>query len=178
MRFLRGMPVLLLAFVLLLPGCGGSKGGESTDAQAKQQPSEEQASTQPQPLTGTLTKAQFLKKANAICVKGTAAMGKGDSAFWSKHRPAGEKPPSQALTNELQVRVILPVRKRELRQIRALGLPRGDEQRMETILEAWQEGVAKGEQDPRSLDAGGPEFAFYKAYSMGIDYGLKKCWLG
>jgi hypothetical protein len=173
-----GTSLLLVFALLLLVGCGDGDSSESTSTQTSAQSSEQGAATKAQPLTGTLTKAQFLKKANAICVKGTAAMGKGDAAFWAKHRPPGGKAPSQALVNQLQLQAILPVRVRELRQIRALGLPRGDEQRVETILEAWQEGVEKGEEEPSSLDSGGPQFAFYKAYSMGIDYGLEKCWLG
>jgi hypothetical protein len=127
--------------------------------------------------TSSLTKAQFLKQANAICARGTDEMGQGDAAFWKAH--GGSKPnPSQALVNELQLTAILPVRKEELRRIRALGLPRGDEERVEKILLAWEEGVQKGEDKPRSLDVGGPEFAFYKAYTMGLEYGLEKCWLG
>lgn len=174
-RLTLSMAVLGL---LLLAGCGGGGGSESASTQTSAQSSEQGAAAKAQPMTGTLTKAQFLKKANAICVKGTAAMGKGDAAFWAKHRPPHGKTPGQALVNELQLQAILPVRTRELRQIRALGLPRGDEQRVEAILEAWREGVEKGEEEPSSLDSAGPEFAFYKAYSMGIDYGLEKCWLG
>lgn len=169
--------LLAVLGLLLLAGCGGSSSG-GTSARTNAQPSEQGATTKARPLTGTLTKAQFLKKADAICVKGTAAMSRGDAAFWSKHRPTGGKAPGQALVNQLQLKAILPVRERELRRLRAIGLPRGDEQRVETILDAWQEGVEKGEEDPGSLDAGGPEFAFYKAYTMGIDYGLEKCWLG
>lgn len=170
----RGLAMLGLALLLAAAGCGG---GEGTSASTAAQSSTQGEATKAQPMTGTLTKAQFLKKANAICAKGTAAMGKGDAAFWAKHRLPRGKTPSQALVNELQLRAILPVRARELRQIRALGLPRGDEQRVEAMLGAWREGVERGEEEPSSLDSGGPAFAFYKAYSMGIDYGLEKCWL-
>jgi hypothetical protein len=177
MRAPRLAGLLAVLGLLALAGCGGS-GSAGTSAQTDAQSSEQEAATKAQAFAGTLTKAQFLKQANAICVKGTAAMSKGDAAFWSKHRSPGGKAPSQALTNELQLKAILPVREKELRQIRALGLPRGDEQRVETILRAWREGVEKGKEEPSSLDSAGPEFAFYKAYSMGIDYGLEKCWLG
>jgi hypothetical protein len=154
---LAGRSVALLvtaALCLASVGCGG--GGESS---------------------GSLTKAQFLKKANAICAKGTKEFGKGDVAFWKRHGgPRSDA--NQALTNELQLTVALPIRKEELRQIRALGLPRGSEQRVEKMLAAWQAGIKKGEAEPASLDSAGPAYAFYKSYSMGIDYGLVKCWLG
>lgn len=146
--------LMALGVLLLLAGCGG--GGDSTSA---------------------LTKARFLKKANAICAKGTKEFGKGDAAFWARHGGPGSNA-SQALTNELQLTVALPIRKEELRQIRALGLPQGSERRVEQMLAAWQAGIKKGEEEPASLDSGGPAYAFYKSYSMGIDYGLVKCWLG
>lgn len=149
---------VLAVFGLLLVGCGGGGGG--TDS-----------------TTGTITKAQFLKQGNAICAKGTDEFGKGDVAFWKQH--GGPKSnASQALTNELQLTVLLPIRKEELRQIRALGLPRGDEHYVEKMLKAWEEGIRTGEEEPDRLDSAGPNYAFYKTYSMGIDYGLTKCWLG
>lgn len=141
---------------MLLVGCGGGDGTAGS---------------------GTLTKAQFLKQANAICAKGTKDFGKGDIAFHRRH--GGPKAhESQALTNELQLTVALPIRKRELREIRALGIPKGSERYVEKMLAAWEEGIRTGEEEPARLDSGGPAYAFYKSYSMGIDYGLEKCWLG
>jgi hypothetical protein len=151
----RSIALLSVLALLALAGCGGG-GTEST---------------------GSLTKAQFLRKANAICAKGTKEFGKGDVAFWKRHGGPSSTA-SQALTNELQLTVALPIRKEELRQIRALGLPRGSEQRVEKMLAAWEAGIKKGEAEPASLDSAGPAYAFYKTYSMGIDYGLVKCWLG
>jgi hypothetical protein len=153
----RLLAVALAAFGLLLVGCGGGGNGAET--------------------TGTLTKAQFLKQGNAICAKGTKEFGKGDVAFWKQHG-GPQANASQALTNELQLTVVLPIRKRELREIRALGTPKGDEPYVEKMLAAWEEGIQTGEEEPASLDSGGPNYAFYKSYSMGIDYGLTKCWLG
>jgi hypothetical protein len=153
----RSLAVALAVFSLLLVGCGG--GGDGAEG------------------TGTITKAQFLKKGNAICAKGTKEFGKGDVAFWKQHGGPRSNA-SQALTNELQLTVALPMRKRELREIRALGLPKGDEPYVEKMLAAWEEGIQTGEEEPARLDSGGPKYAFYKSYSMGNDYGLEKCWLG
>lgn len=104
---LTGRLTTLLAVAALLAsaGCGGGNEGESTTA---------------------ITKAQFLKKGNAICAKGTKEFGKGDVAFWKQHGGPRSNV-SQALTNELQLTVLLPIRKWELREIRALGAPKGNE---------------------------------------------------
>lgn len=151
----RPLASLGLATLLLFAGCGGGSGT----------------------TTPALTKQQFIRRANAICAKGTKEFGKGDIAFWNQHGGPRSNA-SQALTNELQLTVLLPIRKRELREIRALGTPKGSEPYVEKMLAAWGEGIQTGEEEPARLDSGGPRYAFYKSYSMGIDYGLTKCWLG
>lgn len=148
---------MLPALTLALGGCGS--GGGTTES------------------TSSLTKAQFLKQANVICAKGGEEINKGYEEFSRKH-VAGGKIPSQALLDEAAAEIVLPVREREVRQLRALGAPSGQEEHVDAMLTAWEEGIEKGEEDPNSLRKAGPEFAFYKSYSMGIDYGLKKCWLG
>jgi hypothetical protein len=154
-RNLVGATLMLPATILALAGCGSSGGSESTSS---------------------LTKAEFLKKGNAICAKGSEEINKAYEKF-SREHVAGGKTPSQALLDEAAAEIVLPVRVREVRMLRALGAPSGQEEHVDTMLMAWEEGIEKGEEDPNSLRKAGPEFAFYKSYSMGIDYGLKKCWL-
>ena len=122
----------------------------------------------------TLTKAQFLRKANAICVKDNAQMTRRLTAYLDKHagRTRGE-----AIEDKAAATVVLPIRKKEVRLLRALGTPSGEEKYVDRMLTAWEEGIERGEEDPHSLRLGGPEYAFYKSYSMGNDYGLEKCWL-
>jgi hypothetical protein len=147
------MMLLALTGALLLPiGCGGS--GESTIA---------------------LTKAQFLRQASTICLKYNAKMTRDLSAYLDTH--AG-KVRSEAIEDKAAATVVLPFRKKEVRRLRALGTPSGEEKYVDKMLTAWEEGIERGEEDPHSLRQAGPESAFYKSYSMGIDYGLEKCWLG
>jgi hypothetical protein len=126
--------------------------------------------------TGTIAKARFLKAADVICRQGTKEIGRLDLAAWRRydphHRAAG-----QAVLNKVAL-ALLPAREKELRRIRALGLPRGHEKFVEAMLDAWAEGIAEGRARPRRLRASGLDFAFYEAYEMGIDFGLEKCWLG
>ena len=146
------LPVLIFA----LSGCGSSSGADGTSP---------------------LTKAQFLKRGNAICAKGGREINEAYEEFSRKHI-AGGKTPSKALLDEAAAEIVLPVREREVRLLRALAAPSGQEQHVDMMLSAWEEGIEKGEEAPNSLRKAGPEYAFYKSYSMGIDYGLTKCWLG
>jgi len=139
------------ALLLALAGCGG---GESTIS---------------------LTKAQFLKEGNAICAKDNAEMTARMSAYLNRH--AGRSR-SEAIEEQAAVAVMLPTREKELHSLRTLGAPSGQEHYVDKMLAAWEEGIEKGEADPRSLLLAGPPYAFYKSYAMGNHYGLDKCWLG
>lgn len=143
-----------MALPLALSACGGGSGEAAA----------------------TLTKARFLRKGNAICARGGRELIKLSVEGWKKYR-VKEHHTSQAVEDEL-VRSMLPVRKEEVRRIRALGLPRGEGKRVQRVLAAWEEGIEKGEADPHSLRESGPGSAFYESSAMGIDYGLVKCWLG
>lgn len=153
---LVGAALVLLVAVLVFGGCGG---GGSTES------------------TSSLSKAEFLKKGNVICARGGEEINKAYERF-SREHVAGGKTPSEALLDEAAAEIVLPVREREVQMLRALGAPSGQEEHIDAMLTAWEEGIEKGEEDPNSLRKAGPEYAFYKSYSMGIDYGLTKCWLG
>lgn len=125
--------------------------------------------------TATLSRAQFLNRANAICAEGIRRMGRLDEAAWRRLDPT-HRDVTEAISNQVAL-ALLPVREDELRRIRALGLPRGHQQYVETMLTAWEKGIEKGKADPPSLQGTGSHFAFYRAYTMGIRFGLVKCWL-
>jgi hypothetical protein len=153
-RILMGALVAAIA----LTGCGGSGGAETSTAPA---------------LRTTVTKAQFLKKANVICAQGSAEIAKRDEAAWERYDPENA---SEATRDKVAL-ALLPAREREVRRLRAIGLPKGSARYVNQMLTAWEEGVEKGRKHPRSLRATGYDFAFYEAYSMGNDYGLSSCWL-
>jgi hypothetical protein len=151
---------LVAAAAFAVTGCGASDAVDSTAPE----------------LHPTVSKAQFLKKADAICGEGTAQIGRLDTAAWNKYDP-DQQNVSEATENKVAL-AILPAREREVRRLRAVGLPKGSARYVDNMLTAWEEGAEVGEKNPRLLRAGGYEFAFYKAYTMGIDYGIKSCWLG
>jgi hypothetical protein len=147
--------LLLLALVVLPPGCG-SNGGEGTVP------------------AGTLSKAQFLKQATAICAQGTKEAQKLDDAAWEKYEP-DRSTTNEAVLNKVSL-ALLPAREEELRRLRALGLPKGDEQLVDRMLTATEEGYEEGKEDPTVLRDWPPDFGFSRAYEIGAKYGLEGCW--
>jgi hypothetical protein len=145
--------VVGLTLALTFSACGGAGGGTSDSGPS-------------------LTKAQFLKKGNAICVQARQEIEKVYGRYTKKPHP-------DALLNRLSQELVIPATKKEVSRLRALGAPRGEEGRVERILAAIEEGIENGERDRRTLRAtGGTEYAFQKALELEVDYGLERCALG
>jgi hypothetical protein len=144
-----------MALAILPLGCG-SGGGEDTVP------------------AGTLSKAQFLKEATAICAQGTKEAQRLDDAAWEKYEP-DRTTTDEAVLNKVSL-ALLPAREEELRRLRAIGLPKGDEKLVDKMLTATEEGFEEGKEDPPVLRDWTPEFGFSRAYEMGTKYGLEGCW--
>jgi hypothetical protein len=142
----------LAALALIVAGCGG--GSDSTES------------------TSSLTKAEFVKKGNAICAKGNEEIEEGFEEFGKEHGFSKEKEPSEAELEEAVETVLVPKINKELESIRALGPP---DEEAEAILDAAEEALEKGEGDPKQFlkeESAGP---FAKANKLSREYGLTKC---
>jgi hypothetical protein len=147
-----------VALVFALIGCGS--GNESV------------AETAPH-----LTKTQVLKKGIAICLRGRKEIAAGLDPF-EKKRVAAGRIAGQAELEEDVVQVILPVRRIELRRLRALGMPKEGARQFQAMLDAMEEGIEMGEHEPSRVLAAPPSYVFEDAYKAGIRFGLVSCWLG
>jgi hypothetical protein len=150
-RYLATAGVLV---ALAFGGCGGD--GNATAGSAPR-----------------LTQAQFLKKAKAICDRGTDRI----DVLYTKageHVPKDDK--NEHFMNEAAARFVIPVRREELRKIQALGLPAGKEKTVEKFLEALRQGIERGERSHPSLrGSDGEEYAFEKAYLIAGHGQLGSC---
>lgn len=151
-RNLAGATLVLPAMVLAVGGCG-SGGAESTVA---------------------LTKAQFLAKANAICRKAYREINQA----YGKFSQTDENTTTEAKRNREAERIVPPALSKVVRELRALGTPSGEEERVDKILTTWEEGIKTGEEDPIALRGLEGKFAFEKAYEGLWGYGLTGCGLG
>jgi hypothetical protein len=127
--------------------------------------------------TSSLSKAEFTRKAEAICVKGQKQVERNFGAFAKKTdfnlRQVSQNP-TKAQVNGLVNSVLIPAIKQEIAAIRALGAPQGDEDQIEAMLEANEEGIATAEDLPREV-LEKTEVAFGVASRLAKEYGLALC---
>ena len=124
---------------------------------------------------GTLTKQQFVKKAEAVCAQGDEEAQKLDDAAWQKYQP-DHITHDKALLAKLYT-ALLPARERESRRLRAIGLPEGGEALIDEMITAGEEGIEEGREHPEYLYEGGApkDFGLVRRYELATKYGLEGC---
>ncbi len=142
-----GAALALAAFAV---GCGGS---ETTAA--------------------TLTKTQFVKQADAICLRGEERFNTLYRHFVEKYGlPAGKRR-SLAEYAEAVETALAPAIEWELEEIRALEVPPGDGRKIDAILAATESGLEAVEKHP-GVQANA-EKQFKQSSSLARAYGLNYC---
>jgi hypothetical protein len=143
-----------LAVSLLAAGCGGGSDSNSS--------------------TASLTKAEFLKQGNAICKHGNMEIEAEFEKFVKEHHLSQNKQPTQAQLTEASETFLIPMIRKEVDQLKALGAPEGEEAKVDAIIEAAEESLETAEANPTSLTSenGGP---FTKTNKLAKEYGLTAC---
>jgi hypothetical protein len=149
MQRLALLAMALLA-VLVAVGCGGSDNSASTP----------------------LTKAEFIKQADALCVKGSEEI-KAEAATSMKASESGKKGASQAQFTLVEEKVLFPGFQREVEEVRALGAPNGDGSQVSKILDAFEKGIEEVEEKPVTFLSG--ESPLSKPSGLADKYGFKAC---
>jgi hypothetical protein len=140
---------VLLGVGLIIAGCGGD------DSNA-----------------GSISKAEFVKKAEAVCKKGNKRMEGALAGFL--HENKNIQNASKVAYEELLEKIVLPSLKRELREIRAIGVPSDGEERVEAMVAALEEGVETAEEDPR-LAVTSSDAVFGISSRLARELGLDVC---
>lgn len=116
---------LALVLAALLTSCGSGGGSEPT----------------------VISRAQFLVKAQAICEKGSTKIGKR-YAYWAER--AHLHADSEGFMNKMAAKVVLPLKVRQVQELRALSLPEAGKKKIEAFLAAMEEGIETGKKDTSS----------------------------
>lgn len=122
--------------------------------------------------TATITKAEFVAKGNAVCVKGEKAQEAEINAYVKKHGLEKQKP-TKAQNAEIVETILVPNVQSQIDGVKALGAPSGEEQQVDSALELSQQTLEKVEADPEL--AFGKENVFAAAGKQLHALGLKEC---
>jgi hypothetical protein len=145
---ITALGVAALAVIVL--GCGSS--GSGTNASATSAPSGVE-----------VTKAQFIKQAEAICVKNakerTAAI-----AAWEKQAPAD----GAASVEEALIKIVAPALTEEAEALKALEPPAGEQANVAKMIENLSKGSSAVEKG-----SPGPEVAQFAQEAAA--FGMKAC---
>ena len=150
-RLTRGMTLAApLILVVVAAGCGSSS--KSTPA---------------------LTKAEFLKKGNAICKKGNDQI----SQVANKAFPKSKGRPSRAQMIKFVTDTVIPSVQGQISGVKALGAPQGDEAKVNAIVTTAQAALDRAKKDPVLLTSNKND-PFAKSNKLAKAYGLTVCGSG
>ena len=120
-------------------------------------------------VTEPLTKVEFLREADRICHSTEVRI---EAAADDLVTAPGDPDPSEV--ERVALSLVVPALETEVRAIRALGVPDGDERPVEAILAATEEGIAAIEAHPRDLLNGVPQ-PLRRAQQLAEAYGSQQC---
>jgi len=150
----------VLAISAMVVGCGADEDSGSPA------PSQGASVT-----TSSLSKEEFIKRAGEACNRARQNTLPELSAYAEKH---DDVPQEQMLANALR-EVFVPVVEQEMAAIKRLGAPSGDEEEIEAILAAQQEGIDRAKRLKRVKSAAEFPGYFDAADEKLLDYGLAGC---
>ena len=147
----------VLLFVGALSGCGTS-GDDSGEVSVK---------------TGSLSKAEFISRADAICTAARSEFNRQYVAFIQKHKPPPSKAGQIDWLDQIVETALLPTYEPRIEQIGALGAPDADAEDVSAFLNALSERLDEIKEEPTELSNGLQPFA--KPVKLAKAYGLTGC---
>ena len=120
--------------------------------------------------TTTLTKAEFTKQANAGCKE---HQKERDELFKKVTNELDPSEVTRADQERLISEVLLPPFEKDIENLKSLGAPAGDEQKVEAIVEEMEKAVDKVEAKPLVALRTNSQFA--EARAAAVKYGLDDC---
>ena len=155
---IRRSIALLAGFVLLLVGAGCGD-GSSNDGITVQ--------------TGSLSKAEFIEKADAICKAGQAEFVANFTQFSKVHQAELNDPAKkEKLLNEIVESLIDPTIEEDIERISGLGAPNSYAPQVTKFLTALQARLDEAHEDPSGLVI---QHAWKKATDVAKAVGMKGC---
>jgi hypothetical protein len=148
-----------IAVAALATGCGSSGSGGSTESVGSGEITVE---------TGSLSKADFITRADAICAQSRTELEHKYGAILKVNGSS-----QGGVADEIVNEALVPAYEQQIDEISALGAPSGDEKEVTAYLEAIQLGLEEAQANPaKTVQRLTP---FGKAIIRAKAYGLKGC---
>jgi hypothetical protein len=156
------LAVLVIAICALAVGCGDDNDSASAGSDGHSI------------TTSSLGKKQFIKKANTACSETREGLLEKLSSYAERNKGI----PEGVLIADAFRAVMVPAAEEEIAAIRKLGAPEGDEEKIEAILTAQQQGIDEVKQVKRAKTL--TEFSdhFQASDEQLKEYGLTICMKG
>jgi hypothetical protein len=119
--------------------------------------------------TTSLTKAEFTKQADAICLEAEETKDAAILAYEKKHSKL-----DKSVEEELVTDVALPPIQAMTDELGGLGAPSDEESKTDAIVESFEGAIEKIEEDPSSVLTA-PTSPFAEADKLAGQYGMKSC---
>jgi hypothetical protein len=160
---MRAFPAIACAGLALALGTGC--GADSSSNGAQNSPVEVQ--------TGSLSKAEFIKRADAICeeqrkkysVAYVAYATQHEKQFWVRRA---------ATTSDLTATVLVPNYEKRIEELASLGAPPSDKDQMTAFLRAFEDSLQAAHEHPVTSTTS-LERILTKPYEAEQRYGLQGC---
>lgn len=162
----RMIATSLAGLALVLAGCGGDDDEETTTAASTQ------ATT---PVVATVTKAEYIAQADAICKTEDAASQAAAAAAIEALGVEGE--PSDAQLTKIAGDIAVPSFEKQLTALRALPKPEADAAAIDAIYADLESAVTKAKEDPSILlaSSAAAENPLAAAAAKAQAFGMKEC---
>jgi hypothetical protein len=149
--------ISVLALAAVAAGCGGGddSSGSSSDSSS----------------ATTLTKAEFIKEADAICGDANE-QGETEAEEFAEENDFTLEKASEEQLEDAVAAVFVPSLNQQAEEIAALGAPEGEEEQVEALTSSLEDAASEIEDDP-GVALGGD--ALNKPAKLAQELGLKVC---
>jgi hypothetical protein len=141
----------LVALAAIVAGCGG---GDDSDTNSD-----------------SLTKAEFIKQGDAICEKANE-QSEAEAEKFSKENDFKLERPTKKQLEEAVSEILVPNFKRQVEDLKTLGVPEGDEEQVEEMISSLETAADEIEGDPSLVFEGQ---VLKEPAQLAEDYGFEVC---
>jgi hypothetical protein len=173
------LALIVVAVALTAVGCGSSSGGDSGSSGSTSTSSGSTSTSEGGGETAVISKAGFIEAADAACARGKEQVETEFAEYLKENniKKIGESGESKAEAEARMAEVVIaaiPTLQQQLKEIQVLGIPDGYESQINAYIDAAEEAIRKGEEDPQAMFTSAQKL-FAASDKLADEIGFKVC---